>query len=191
MAKLLPHPSKATSKFAPAVLPPGMKFITEDEVEERTTKVPEDHKLKFAALLAELERDTGKHYKVILHQFGCYSNHQVTIGDFKTRGPWRVFDAIPKYEALNGVYATSEELEAKVRDVRHPKGPWECQDPNCKAMNVCENPSNCRLCKCTSCKLWNSCDSLTIGWESGTIYISGGGSISICNDVAKLELLSS
>ena len=121
------------------------------------------------------------------------------IGNFEERKNYRIYNALPDYKRIEGVFATYDEmithlskcrfnfaLDTKIVELNGKKYlAWQC--PTCKewgnktgvnnSSNICQN---CR-------EYFKDCHSYEADLYRGSIYTSGGGSVSICSTLASLS----
>lgn len=76
------------------------------------TPLPERYNRQLLQLIDELENETGEMYKVSVK--GLDYNRPVEIKPFDKRDGYRVYNMAPGYEALEGEYATKQEMTKKL-----------------------------------------------------------------------------
>ncbi len=185
-------------------------------------KVPTEHHVpshlldQLAYLRSQLEKETGYQYEIVVNRFTnglpYGGKPSVTIGGFDNRTKYTVFDMLPQYAELNGVYPTVKDIEKKtlmliyqrttVRPVDSPYHDfvWKC--PTCGEYEKLTVPSKnggyilnglytdlCQSCHKPNLDARNSIwTRIKVCCSSGTIYrTDGGSSVSVATLIGKVR----
>ncbi len=163
------------------------------------TTLPDSFSVQFQQLLTQLEKETGKIYKINLREAG--KNKDLIFGDLTQRGPYRVSEMITDYEALNGTYPTYDDVQRKILELCLPGSKltpwkefytWTC--PKCGKdvedqgtwvkRNVAQSRAICYFCRHHMSSIW---DDVVIRLETQTISLSdGGSSVVILRPIGKI-----
>jgi hypothetical protein len=174
--------------------------------------IPEKYANALQNILNEMEQETGNMYQFTVNCHGKLSNYDYVIGDFDDRNfKIEVYDMIPGYSELEGVYDTKDDVIKKMRELgcgdmfeetkdwKNSKGIkytiGKCK--KCHSYNegvprtypnivdrdaVCQN----KACSTFLRSKWNY---LQLSKYDSDIYESHGGSVSVCEHKGRYRFV--
>ena len=167
--------------------------------DRETSEMSKEDLTLFKELLDNIEKKTGKFYQITVKQA---SGEDIVIGDLNKRSSYTVYDMLPKYKSLEGDYSSLGEINRKslllmyepyAEDHEFEKKEdftdhyWKCRKCHTFGTEKQKNSrAHCYTCKESIPELYSQgpifCPS------SGSVYLSSGGSISICQNVGFIRI---
>ena len=139
---------------------------------------------QFDKIRQELEQKTNKHIQLTITQF---AGPKIYLGKFSDLKNIKVFNAIDKYEILNGIYQTNTNLLNHIKEQHYNTVFEETKFITSKCQQI--RIGKCKLCKsyndkikftrviesfCNNCGIYLTSNwlDLNLDYEHGLIYIS-------------------
>ena len=166
---------------------------------ERKQSLSDQDTASFLELLKTIEKKTGKFYEITIRQG---NGEQTTLGDLNKRNSYTLYDMVPKYKYLEGIYSSIQEMNQK--KTLHKYEPY-AEDHIFETNNDYDE----HYWKCGKCHSWgteiqrnsgSTCLSCgfsipdyhlgnpTFSPSSGSVYLSSGGSLGVCTPVGFIKI---
>ncbi|QKF94447.1 hypothetical protein QKU48_gp0989 [Fadolivirus algeromassiliense] len=182
-----------------------------DKKQRKAGEIPQKYKDMLLNVLDCMELETGNMYQFTVHKFGNYSNQSCIIGNFNTR-PHKieVYDMDQEYKELEDIYDNREQIYHKIKLLNGSESFYDfkehtdkygrtyiigkckiCHSYNDNVPNRCANSIDgiCQNEECPDRKSHKIRFSKWSGMQldnfNNHIYISSGGSVSVCHDKGK------
>jgi len=192
--------------------------ITIDEYNHREKQkkkeadISQKYKDMLQNILEQMEKETGKMYKITVNTFGIHYNYNCVIGGFNREYKIQVCEMKPEYKELEGIYNNKNEIYQKVRMLKANERYYDFKEytdkygktytigkckrchsyneniPTMSANNI-EN-SCCQNDKCVKRIHFTKWDNIELDQYTDQIWDNGGGgSISVCHKLGKWKMI--
>ncbi len=99
-----------------------------DQTPDTEYIIPKHLHDQFVSLHKQLEKETGIMFELSFNAYGDMRRKTITIGNIETRLlPIKIYNMLPEYEALNGMYGSIKEARDTVEQfsLRDYSGFWD------------------------------------------------------------------